>query len=134
MWGADQQGDQQRRSTSDCVMLISATRRLPCARLIDATTEPPMPNISPSPVPSVKSGATMTEGGVAADAPPTKIGDDEHGREDHAHDDRGRGSAGKFDVRTAEIDTVSLHIPYFSKWCKSKAFGAGKLPYDNFVI
>ena len=54
--------------------------------------------------------------GVAAYAPPYEdaVGDDEHGREDHAHD-RGKEEAPeKFsDVRTAEIDTVSLHIPYF---------------------
>ena len=62
-------------SASDCVMLISATRRLPCARLIDATTEPPMPNISPSPVPSVKSGATiLTEARASLPMPrPTKM-------------------------------------------------------------
>ena len=60
---------------SDCVMLIWATRRLPCARFTDAITEPPMPNISPSPVPSVKSGAVrLTAASASLPMPrPTNI-------------------------------------------------------------
>ena len=54
--------------------------------------------------------------GVAAYAPSHEdaVGDDEHGRKDHAHD-RGKEKAPEKlpDVRTAEIDTVSLHTPYF---------------------
>ena len=62
-------------TTTACVTLIRATLTFPCERWIEATTEAPTPNISPTPVLMRNSGAVMlTAARASLPMPrPTKI-------------------------------------------------------------
>ena len=62
-------------TTTACVTLIRAVLTFPCARWIDATTEAPTPNISPTPVLMRNSGAViLTAASASLPTPrPTKM-------------------------------------------------------------
>ena len=62
-------------TTTACVTLMRATLTFPCERWIEATTEAPTPNISPTPVLMRNSGAVMlTAAKASLPMPrPTKI-------------------------------------------------------------
>lgn len=112
-----------------CVTLMRAALTFPCARWIDATTDAPTPNISPTPVLMRNSGAVMLTAASAslpdAASHENPVGDHENSRENHSQNGGDQQFPKKLrNLHAAEINTVFHRIRFLE--CKDTRFRPGE--------